>query len=237
VSRTPIATSDQGDDDDDDRRGEEGSDMSGRPIIDQPAIVAGTMVTDPVPRLLRLRKQYEASDARTTLALPDAGELQATTRALGDALATGERPAVKRAGLALLELLARFYRVTRPRLEVLGSRPLRTVEGYLSYELFGDYTPATETIRVWMRTAVLGKVTSHRGLLNTLLHEFCHHLDVKALGLDETPHTRGFFARIDDLYHLALATPPERRKPLAWIKRGSTWRIDWRKVRTTSPRE
>jgi hypothetical protein len=194
------------------------------------------MVTDPLPRSARLRKQYEASDARPTLPLPPAEPLQAASRALAEALASGERPPVKRAGDQLLELLASFYKVSRPRLEVLGSRPHKVVEGYLSYELFGDYTPASETIRVWMRTAVLGKVTSHRGLLNTLLHELCHHLDVRALALPETPHTRGFFARVDDLYHLALATPAERRKPLVWIKRGSVWRIDWSKLRVPAPR-
>ena len=190
------------------------------------------MVTDPVPRVARLRKQYEASDAITSLALPDKVSLQRSTADLGEALSGGDRSDVKQTGARLLELLATFHGVTRPRLEVLGARPLKVIEGHLSYELFGDYTPASETIRVWMRTAVLGKVTSHRGLLNTLLHEFCHHLDVRALRFPDTPHTRGFFARIDDLYHLALATPEDRRKPLVWIKHGNKWRIDWRRVRS-----
>jgi hypothetical protein len=189
------------------------------------------VVTDPLPRTARLRRQHEASDARPMLPLPDAGTLQRSTRALGTALAAEDRAEVKRVGLELLEQLASFYRVSRPKLEVLGARPREVVEGYLSYELFGDYTPSTEGIRVWMRTAVKGKVTSHRGLLNTLLHEFCHHLDVKALNLPETPHTRGFFARIDDLYHLALATPEGKRKPLVWRKRGSVWAIDWARLR------
>jgi hypothetical protein len=193
------------------------------------------MVTDPVPRAARLRKQYEASDALTSLVLPDTVSLQRLTGDLGQALAAGEHPLVKRVGLEMLELLATFYRVSRPRLVVLGARPLKVVEGHFSYELFGDYTPRTETIRVWMRTAVLGKVTSHRGLLNTLLHEFCHHLDIRALRLPDTPHTRGFFARIDDLYHLALATPTGQRKPLVWIRRGNSWRIDWQRVRSVKP--
>ena len=190
------------------------------------------MVTDSVPRSLKLRKQYEASDGLTSLRLPEKVELQRVTAVLGEALAAEERGAVKQTGLELLGLLAEFYRVSRPKLEVLGARPLKVVEGHLSYELFGDYTLKTETVRVWMRTAVLGKVTSHRGLLNTLLHEFCHHLDVRALQLPDTPHTRGFFARIDHLYHLALGTPAARRKPLVWIKMGSSWRIDWRRVRS-----
>src|SRR4051812_43868929 len=135
----------------------------------------------------------------------------------------------------MLADLAAFYRVPQPRLSVLGSRPHQVVGGHLAYELYGDYTLATSVIRVWMRTAVFGRVTSHRGLLNTLLHEFCHHLDIKAMELPSTPHTRGFYGRVDDLYHLALATPPDRRKPLVWIRSGSSWRIDWRKIRPTRP--
>jgi hypothetical protein len=189
------------------------------------------VITDPLPRTAAQRRQYEASDARLTLPLPPAEALQAAARALQAALETGERGPVKRAGDELLELLAAHYELRRPGLSVLGDRPRTVVEGQYSYELFGDYTPDTAKIRVWMRTAVLGKVTSYRGLLNTLLHEFCHHLDIRSLGFADTPHTRGFFTRIDGLYHLALDTPAEKRKPLVWIKQGASWRVDWRKLR------
>jgi hypothetical protein len=192
---------------------------------------SAVVITDPLPRTAALRKQYAASDAHQELPLPEAAALQAAARALKEALEGGQRPPVKKAGDALLELLAAHYQVKRPGLAVLGSRPHTVVEGQYSWELFGDYTPGTEKIRVWMRTAVLGKVTSYRGLLNTLLHEFCHHLDVKSLGYGDTPHTRGFFHRIDGLYHLALDTPPEKRKPLVWIKSRGGWRVDWRKLR------
>jgi hypothetical protein len=189
------------------------------------------VITDPLPRSAALKKQYAASDGQIKLPLPPREALQAAARELQAALETGDKAPVKRAGDALLSLLAAHYGVARPALAVLGSRPHSTVEGKYSWELFGDYTPATKKMRVWMRTAVLGKVTSFRGLLNTLLHEFCHHLDIEQLGYPSTPHTRGFFCRIDELYHLALATPPDRRKPLAWIKQGSSWRVDWRKLR------
>jgi hypothetical protein len=189
------------------------------------------VITDPLPRSVALKKQYAASDGKLTLSLPDAERLQAAAKGLEAALLTGEKAPVKRAGDALLAVLAEHYGVGRPSLAVLGSRPHSTVEGRYSWELFGDYTPATKKMRVWMRTAVLGKVTSYRGLLNTILHEFCHHLDIERLGFPSTFHTRGFFCRIDELYHLALATPPDRRKPLVWIKQGSSWRVDWRKLR------
>ena len=188
------------------------------------------MITDPIPRAAKARRQYEASDAKPHLVLPPTEPLQSLARALAEALATGQRPKVKKAGARLLAFLAQWYQVAPPKLSVLGARPKTVSEGS-SYELWGDYTFATEVIRVWMRTAVLGKVTSYRGLLNTILHEFCHHLDAKRLGWSDTPHTCGFFCRIDDLYHLALATPSEQRRPLVWIKGRTTWRIDWTKLR------
>jgi hypothetical protein len=113
----------------------------------------------------------------------------------------------------------------------LGLRPHKVLQGHGSYELFGDYTFETQKIRVWMRTAVLGKVTSFRGLLNTLVHEFLHHLDVKLFDCPDTPHTRGFYTRLDGLYHQCLGTPPEQRMPLIWRKRGSVWAADWPAMR------
>jgi hypothetical protein len=189
------------------------------------------LITDPIPRAAKARHQYEASDAQPHLALPPAEPLQQAAAALAEALATEQRPKVKKAGTYLLALLAQSYDVAPPKLSVLGARPKTVSEGS-SYELWGDYTFATQAIRVWMRTAVLGKVTSYRGLLNTILHEFCHHLDVKRFGWPDTLHTRGFFCRIDDLYHLALATPADQRRPLVWIKGRNTWRIDWTKLRS-----
>jgi hypothetical protein len=192
------------------------------------------VTTDRPPRGSRARREFDESDALTSLAsLPDARDLQARARLLEEAMAAGDPRRVQAEAESILGLLARTYGVTRPKLRVLGSRPRAVWEGGHS-ELFGDYDFEEKRIRIWMRTAVLGKVTSYRGLLHTLLHEFCHHLDREKLGFLQTPHTRGFHARVDDLYHLALATPPERRRPLVWIRMGNAWRIDWSRLR--SPR-
>jgi len=189
------------------------------------------VVTDHPPRGREARRQFEASDALASLTpLPEAKDLQARAALLEKAVATGDARTVKAAGEAILDLIARTYAIARPGLRVLGARPRSVWEGGHS-ELFGDYDFASRRIRVWMRTAVLGKVTSYRGLLHTLLHEVCHHLDREKLGFVETPHTRGFHSRVDDLYHLALATPADRRRPLVWIRMGSVWRIDWSKLR------
>ena len=189
------------------------------------------VITDPAPRAAGLRRQYEASDAQHTLELPPAEPLQQHAERLRVTLEAEEAPGVRRAGQELLDDLADFYRVPAPRLKILGVRPHRVRDGHLESELHGDYTLATGLLRAWMRKAILGKVASYRGMLNTLLHEFAHHLDVRLFGWSDTPHTRGFYWRVDALYHLALGTPADKRKPLVWIKSGTRWRIDWSKLR------
>ena len=189
------------------------------------------VITDAVPRAAGRRRQYEASDAQHTLALPPARPLQRQAERLRAAMEGAKAVEVRRSGQELLDGLAVFYGVPAPRLRVLGVRPHAVREGHLTYELFGDYTFAGSVIRAWMRTAILGKVTTYRGMLSTVLHEFAHHLDVKLFDWPDTPHTRGFYGRVDELYHLALATPADKRKPLVWIRTGTRWRIDWTKLR------
>lgn len=188
------------------------------------------MITDPVPRTEARRREYDKSDALATMPLPPGPPLQDLTRALAAAMASGEPAPVRRAGATLLEALAAFYKVPVPSLRVLGVRPHRVTSGVCTYQLFGDYTLSTQRIRVWMRTAIRERVSSPKALLNTLLHEFCHHLDCTRLACPQSFHTRGFYARIDHLYHHALATPPAARGPLRWIKRGSVFTIDWRRL-------
>ena len=163
--------------------------------------------------------------------LPPPEPIQALTRTLSAAMAAGETTPVRQAGEALLAALSGFYRVPVPTLRVLGVRPHKVTSGVCTYQLFGDYTPATQRIRVWMRTAIRERVSSPKALLNTLLHEFCHHLDCARLSMPQSYHTRGFFWRIDHLYHLSLATPAAARRPLRWVKRGSVWAIDWNRLR------
>ena len=189
------------------------------------------VTTDRPPRSGKARREFDQSDALLRLAaLPDARDLQARAALLEKAIAAGDPRRFQAEGELILGLLAQTYDIGRPKLRVLGARPRSVWEGGHS-ELFGDYDFEEKRIRIWMRTAVLGKVTSYRGLLHTLLHEFCHHLDRERFGFLATPHTRGFHARVDDLYHLALATPPEDRRPLVWIRMGNAWRIDWSKLR------
>jgi hypothetical protein len=189
------------------------------------------VITDPAPRTASRRREYDRSDAIVTMPLPPAELVQPLTRALAEAMAAGDTAPVRRAGDELLAVLSAFYKVPVPPLRVLGVRPHRVTAGVCTYQLFGDYTPSTQRIRVWMRTAIRRQVSSPRALLNTLLHEFCHHLDSTRLACPQSFHTRGFFARIDHLYHLALATPLAARRPLRWVRRGTVYAIDWSALR------
>jgi hypothetical protein len=192
------------------------------------------VITDPMPRGERKRAEYDRSDAIITMPLPPPEIVQGRALAIKTAMEREDIEPVTYACADLLAALSTFYGVQTPPIAVLGVRPHKVREGVTTYQLFGDYTPSTQNIRVWMRTAIRGKVSSPKALLNTVLHEFCHHLDCTRLKCPESYHTRGFYWRIDHLYHLAIATPPERRKPLRWIRRGGVWAIDWTKLRASS---
>lgn len=192
------------------------------------------MITDRVPAAAASRRDFEKSDALASIPLPPAETVQPLARAVAEATETGTATAVAAAGTALLTALSNGYQVAPPSLRVLGVRPHRLTEGVCTYQLFGDYTPSTQRIRVWMRTAIREKVTSPKALINVILHELCHHLDATCLGCPHSFHTRGFYSRIDHLYHHVLATPPEARRPLRWIKRGAVWTVDWRQLRRRS---
>jgi hypothetical protein len=192
------------------------------------------VITDPPPRSAKRRDEYTRSEGLTALPLPPAEPVQGATQVLEGAVRTGQRGAVAAACTALVAELSRFYGCPAPAVKVLGIRPHVVTSGVCTYQLFGDYTPSTHRIRVWMRTAIRGQVSSPKALLNTLLHEFCHHLDCTRLECPGSPHTRGFFTRIDHLYHLALQTPDHARRRLHWVKRGARWCIDWRRSRAVA---
>jgi hypothetical protein len=138
---------------------------------------------------------------------------------------------VRGTGVEFLETASRFYEVSTCGVRVLAARPLRTCE-HGTFEVFGDCSPETMLIRVWMRTAVRKEITSFGTFLSTLCHEFCHHLDFQKFGFSDSWHTRGFYERAAALYHYARGIP---RKRLFWTPvAGGCWGIDW--VRTNRRR-
>ena len=181
------------------------------------------MLTDAPPRKAN-RAGFLESDQTGTLDLPQYASLLTITKSIESAMRRGRSKDVRRTCAEFLDAASEFYKVPACGFRVLAARPLRVRERWTT-ELFGDYTPETMLIRIWMRTAVRKEVTSFGTFLSTLCHEFCHHLDYQKFGFHDSWHTRGFYERAAVLYHHARGTPP---KKLFWVPTvGGRWRIDW----------
>jgi hypothetical protein len=183
------------------------------------------MLTDRVPRKAALLSAFVASDELRHFPVPSGDRLRTAAKSIEAAMQGDAGTLVQQACDEFLNIASEFYGVPKPGIRALATRPLRVREGGWASELFGDYTPETHLIRVWVRTAILKQVTSFGTFLNTLCHEFCHHLDFQRFGWPDSYHTRGFYQRTAALYHHARGTPAKR---LFWAKmRDGRWRIDW----------
>src|SRR5204862_1122817 len=127
--------------------------------------------------------------------LPAPGPLQELGDALSRAMADGKAAPVRAAADALLVHLAEHFGVSAPSVRVLGVRPHRVEDGVCTYQLFGDYTPSTERIRVWMRTAIRGNVSSPKAVRASPPRATGRHLDCTALASPRTFPRRGSYVR------------------------------------------
>jgi len=184
------------------------------------------MLTDTPPRQANLAG-FRESEQMKTLDLPQDGHLLSVAERIESAMKCGKGSEMRPSCAEFLRAASEFYEVPNCGIRVLAARPLRVRESW-STELFGDYTPETMMIRVWMRTAVRKQITSFGTFLSTLCHEFCHHLDFQKFGFADSWHTRGFYERAAALYHHARGTPI---KTLCWVPvAGGRWRIDWQRT-------
>ncbi|MBX9720160.1 MAG: hypothetical protein K2X81_02100 [Candidatus Obscuribacterales bacterium] len=185
------------------------------------------MYTDKPPRKTALKDEYARSDEMRVLKLPPAEPLNKLCHELQTALAAENRSKVQTSSKKIAALVAEAYEIKAPPIRILGERPLEE-EGEIIHETFGDYDFESTRIRLWMRTARLGKVTAYGTFLSTLCHEICHHLDVVSFELPNTFHTRGFYERAGLLYHYAKGT---EQRPLVWDSLANgTYRINWPKT-------
>jgi len=74
----------------------------------------------------------------------------------------------------------------------------KTSGGRLTYKEYAYYDPE-DGITVYNKTAVRQKYLAPKAYLDTIVHEFLHHLDYELLNLDHTYHTQGFYSRLGDL--------------------------------------
>ncbi len=70
--------------------------------------------------------------------------------------------------------------------------------GRVVMKQYGYYKPKQKYIYIQNRTAVRGQILAPKTFLNTLLHEWMHHYDHCALGLNSV-HTSGFYQRLGNL--------------------------------------
>jgi hypothetical protein len=189
--------------------------------------ITNVMLTDTPPRNAD-RVSFLESDRLKTLDLPQNEHLPAIAKAIESAMQTGTTADVRLACAEFLAELSSFYRTPTCGIRVLAARPLRVREHWVT-EIFGDYDPDSMAIRLWMRTAIRKDITSFGTFLNTLCHEFCHHLDFQRFRFSDSWHTRGFFERTATLYHHARGTASKR---LFWVPvPGGRWRIDWQRTK------
>ncbi len=187
------------------------------------------MRTDKRPSRGALCSEYDTSNTQREIRLIPTSLVQHLFRDISKATDEEDRSELKKACTELLNVFSSFYRVSSPSLKLLGPRPHSTLEGHLTSELFGDYSPKTARIRLWTRTAMKKRWTSSGTTLSTLCHEFMHHLDVHQLGFPHSFHTVGFFERTHKLYLMVIEHP---YYPLQWRSTGSSksggpWIIDW----------
>lgn len=152
-----------------------------------------------------LRREYDRSDARTTLPLAPSPALAHATAAVIAALAGRSPAATRRAAQTLVdeicEALAAQSRSGRPprtpKVKVLKTRPRLARSEF--HGLYTRFENGDSEIKVWMFTAALKQVVRPRTFLRTLLHEVCHHVDMTWLDLPSSLHTIGFHARESSL--------------------------------------
>lgn len=134
--------------------------------------------------------------------VPGAAELLPASLAICAALHKADPVQTTAACDTLLREVCRRLRVPAPGITVLGQRPANRRR-----ELHGLYDPAHGAaghITVFMRTARRQQVVAFRTFLRTLVHELCHHLDYRLLGLARSLHTAGFYRRESSLYRQLL---------------------------------
>jgi len=182
------------------------------------------MLTDSLPRKAELQDEFRQSDAMRSLDLPNDASILVYVRQIEEAMKLEDRAQLQRACNALAKSISTHFGAKPASVRILGVRPLEE-SGNRIEETYGDYTFESARIRLWMRTAVLEKVTAFGTLLSTLCHEICHHLDVVQFGFPNTYHTRGFYERAGLLYHHVRGTPVRK---LVWDKlKNGKYRINW----------
>jgi len=171
-----------------------------------------------MPRRRRNTPDYNRSNRIPALKFKPTSE----ERSIASELIRTERAGPREAhGQKLLNAICRRLRLPSVRLRVQDAhQPHKKSDGRLAYKEYGAYYLDEQVIRIANLTAVRGKVVAGKTFFDTLIHEFMHHIDRKLLNLSSTPHSPGFYNRIDDLKRKLLgggpAASPEDIRDRQW---------------------
>ncbi|MCY3825005.1 MAG: hypothetical protein OXG62_14195 [Nitrospinae bacterium] len=125
-------------------------------------------------------------------------------------------------GQKLLDNICRSLKISPAHLRVFAERqPHKLRGGKLAYKLYGVYRCDSAVIEIANLTSIRKQVVAGKTFLDTLIHELMHHIDRKLLRIPSTPHSPGFYARIEDLKtKLMRMKGAERASPqeAAWQK-------------------
>ena len=149
---------------------------------------------------------------------PASRERELTSRLIASTSAR-EREAL---GQKLLDEICRSLKIPPARLRVFEERqPHKLRGGKLAYKLYGVYRCDSAVIEIANLTSIRKQVVAGKTFLDTLIHELMHHIDRKFLRIPSTPHSPGFYARIEDMKtKLMRVKGGERASPqeAAWQK-------------------
>ena len=149
---------------------------------------------------------------------PTSQERELTGKLIASASAH-EREAL---GQKLLDNICRALKISRTRLRVSDERqPHKLRGGKLAYKLYGVYYCENAVIEIANLTSIREQVVAGKTFLDTLIHELMHHIDRKFLRIPSTPHSPGFYARIEDL-KAKLMRKKGKEEP---SPRETTWQI------------
>lgn len=77
--------------------------------------------------------------------------------------------------------------------------------GTLKNKTLGHYKTIICHITLYKFTAKTKKIASNKSVLDTLLHELCHHFDFVLIGFGGSIHTAGFYKRISSLKNCLIS--------------------------------
>ncbi len=140
---------------------------------------------------------FTRSNKFPALEYQPAAEEREFTRKLIASTSANEREAL---GQKLLDNICGSLKIPRARLRVYEERqPHKLRGGKLAYKLYGVYYCENAMIEIANLTSIRKQVVAGKTFMDTLIHELMHHIDRKFLRIPSTPHSPGFYARIEDI--------------------------------------